>query len=236
MGHCIISRAASAEPDCSVRDVPDGAAGGIGEIDGYVSTNDPNPLPAQKHGASELGWKIVESRLVLAGPLANVWYDRVLLPQGATQHYAFQQRADAVIVVPVTSHGEIVLIRQYRYPVDTWCLETPAGGCHDAGNRSHEEVARKELREEIGGEADQVEYIGSFLSAPAYADEKTHVFAAWDVRLSTATDHESGETIDTQIVPAGEAVRLARTGGMQTGPCALAVIWCEERLRARGFL
>lgn len=191
---------------------------------------------SDKQRAKELGWKIVESRLVLAGPLSEVWNDRVLLPEGATHHYVFQQRADAVIVVPVTAEGEIVLIRQYRYPVDAWCLETPAGGCHDAGSLSHEEVARKELQEEIGGEAGQVEYIGSFFSASAYADEKTHVFVAWEVRLSTGTDRESGETIETQVVAAAEAVRLARTGGIQTGPCALALCWCEERLRARGFL
>lgn len=54
------------------------------------------------------------------------------------------------MIVPITKAGEMVLLRQYRYAVDEWCLEVPAGGTHDSGDASLEEVARKELREEVG--------------------------------------------------------------------------------------
>ena len=159
--------------------------------------------------------------------------DRVRLPSGGTSDYAYLERADAVIIVPVTSKGEVVLLEQYRYPVNAWCLEVPAGGTHDTGDAALEEVVRKELKEEIGGTAAKLTYVTFFYSANAFSNEKCHVFLAEGVELEKKPQREESEAIRMRLVPVARALALAREGKMKTGPCALAVLLCERRLTGR---
>ena len=149
---------------------------------------------------------------------------------GKKIQYAYLERAEAVIVVPITTSGEVVLLKQYRYPVDEWCLEVPAGGTHDSGNASLEEVVRKELREEVGAMAKSLTHVGFFYSGNSMTDEKCNVFLAQGVELSKKQHTETTEEIKVQLVPVEKALELARSGAMKTGPCALAVLLCEPLL------
>ena len=158
--------------------------------------------------------------------------DHVELKGGNKIKYAYLERDEAVIVVPVTVAGEIVMLKQYRYPVDEWCLEVPAGGTHDSCDAALEEVARKELREEVGATAKSLKYVDFFYSANSMTNEKCHVFLAEGVEISKKQKTEASESIEVQLVPATKAVELARSGAMKTGPCALAVLLCEPLLAA----
>jgi ADP-ribose pyrophosphatase len=157
--------------------------------------------------------------------------DRIELSSGDTMDYAYLKRADAVIIVPVTTGGEVVLVKQYRYPVDKWCLEVPAGGTHDTGSKSLEEVARKELREEIGATCEKLTYFTCFYTAPAFSDEKCHVFLAEGVKIEQKPEREGTEAIETEVLPIANAVSLARRGEMKSAPCALALLLCEPLIR-----
>lgn len=192
------------------------------------STGDkPNGLKA--------GWHCRASRYHFRNKISVLREDDIELANGAKQSYAYLERAEAVVIVPVTNAGEVILLRQYRYPVDEWCLEVPAGGTHDNGGCSLEEVARKELREEVGAKAGTLTYVNFFYSASSLTDEKCHVYLAEDVTFSEEPERESSESIETKLVPAGEAVRLARTGAIKTAPCALALLLCEPLLINRGY-
>lgn len=146
-----------------------------------------------KPEGEKLGWKTSETEILYRGKTFALRRDVVHLGDKRL-NYEYEKRAAAVIIVPVTSAGEIVLIRQYRYPVDAWCLETPAGGCHDVGEMPLEEVVRKELREEIGAGAGALDRIGWFFSAPSFTDEKGWIYLAWDVELQTANGAERGNS------------------------------------------
>ena len=190
-----------------------------------------------KPGAEKLGWRVIESRCRFENKILRLREDRLEVPgKSEFATYAYMERAEAVVIVPVTSSGDVVLIQQYRYPVDEWCLETPAGGTHDAEGASLEETVRKELREEIGATAGEVRAVTWFYSANSLSDEKCHVFLAVDVELSHSPKTESTEALETLTVSVSEAVRMAKSGEMKTGPCALAMLLCEESLRALGFL
>ena len=141
--------------------------------------------------------------------------------------YSYAQRAPGVIIVPVTVDGKVALIRQYRFPVDEWCWEIPAGTTVDTGNMPLEEVVRKELEEEIGATAERVERVAQFLTAPAYCTELCHVFIAWGVRFSCRPKPERTEKTEVELVAAAEALQRAQNGRIQNGACALAV--CQAR-------
>ena len=176
------------------------------------------------------------TKRLFEGKTFNLRQDRVQIASAEPVFYEYEERAKAVIIVPVTSAGAIVLIRQYRYPVDAWCLETPAGGCHDTGSSPLEEVVRKELTEEIGATVETVEHVGRFYSSPSFSNEECHIYLAWNVELSGQDNSEQTEAIELVVVPAPEAMEAARNGGIITGPCALALLRCEQTLRSRGFL
>jgi len=180
------------------------------------------------------GWKHLKSTTRYENDICRLREDEVELKGGKKKQYAYVERDEAVIVVPVTAEGEIILLKQYRYAVDEWCLEVPAGGTHDTGGASLEEVAKKELREEVGATAKALAYVDFFYSANAVTDEKCHVFLAEGVELEKEQKTEAGETIELQLVTVEKAIELARNGALKSGPCALAILLCEPQLADLG--
>ena len=190
----------------------------------------------EKPNAAVLGWRVRKSETPFENKTFSLRVDTIDLPEGKETDYGYLDRAPAVIIVPVTRDGDIVLVRQYRYPVDDWCVEVPAGGTHDTGDESLEEVARKELREEVGATCGALTNVGFFFSAPSLTNEKCHVFLAENVELTRQPDSEPTEEIKIQLAPPDRVLEMARSGQMKNSPCALAVLWCEPRLRERGYI
>ncbi len=82
----------------------------------------------------------------------------------------------AVAVVAVDG-DEVVLLRQYRTPVEDELLEIPAG-TRDVGEEDPAGTARRELAEEAGLACDSLEQLGTFFNSPGFCDELSHVFLA----------------------------------------------------------
>ncbi len=191
--------------------------------------------PTDKPNGARLGWRILETLHPHGGPINRLRADRVSIPGRGEIRYSYLERGESVIIVPVTADGRMALIRQYRYPVDEHCYELPAGCCRDTDG-ALEEVARKELREEIGATAGRLESVTWYYSSSSISDEVCHIFLALDVALDQETDKEPGEHIELLLVPVAQALAMVRGGEMKTGTCALAILHCEERLRQAGFL
>jgi ADP-ribose pyrophosphatase len=174
-------------------------------------------------------FKTLSSRIAWTSPWYSVRSDQIRLPDGSVGEYHVVQHPGAVWVVPVTPAGEVVMIHTYRYTVDDWCWEVPAGGLSDG--LSPEEAARQELREEIGGAAESLYPIGQFYTANGICNEVGHFFLATGVRLGP-TAHEPVEVIQIHRKPIAEALRMARQNEISDAPSLMALLLCEERLRA----
>jgi ADP-ribose pyrophosphatase len=185
--------------------------------------------------AAQAGYRTLETWERFQNEMMILREDRLALPGGKEMAYAYVERGPAVIVVPVTAGGEIVLIRQYRYPVDEFCLEVPAGTARDARDLSLQEVAAKELCEEVGASCEQLERIGSFFSNSSMTDEECHIFLGTGAVLLREPKPEPSEKIEIVLKSAPDALELARAGQMRTGPAALAVLLAEMHFRRLGF-
>ena len=183
-----------------------------------------------KPNGARAGYRVLETAQPYQSEITNLRVDRVEV-DGSEVTYSYLQRAPGIIIVPATNDGHVVLIRQYRYPCDDWCLEVPAGGTHDTDGLSFEEVARKELEEEIGATCESLEYVSNFYSCSSLTDEKCHVFLARGVETVQRAQTEDGENIHIEQMPIEEALHLARSGKMKTAPCTLALLLCEPMLR-----
>ncbi len=176
-----------------------------------------------------LGWRRLSTAYPYTHPMFRVREDKVRWPDGHVAPYAYIETAGAVWIVPVAVDGRVVLIRQFRYLLDDWCWEVPAGGFHDFEG-SPIELAKRELAEEVGGESDEWTYIGSFRAGVSVFDQICHIVLARNVRLSREPDRECGEIIEVHPTPIPRALEMARTGEIADGFSALALLRCEPYL------
>jgi ADP-ribose pyrophosphatase len=186
-----------------------------------------------KPNAAKNGWELLRTEYPYTHPMFRVRTDLLRWPDGELRPFSYPVSGPVAIVVPVTSAGEVVLIRQFRYIVDEWLWELPAGGSHDFEGDDLIDLARRELLEEVGGEAGALEHVGDFHPMPGMVHKLFHIYLATDVHLGESRP-EPGEIIEVHPVPVERALAMARSGEIADATSAYALLRCAERLRTLG--
>ena len=187
-------------------------------------------MPNDKPNGRRLGWHIEETTYPFRNQFLTLRQDRLTWPDGQTGSYSYIEIKPVVLVVPVTTTHDVVLIRQYRYTIDDWVWEIPAGGSHDFEGDDLAELARRELREEVGGEAGTLSYVGMFHPAVASYSADFHLYLATGVILGQSAP-EPREIIQVHSFSIDEAIEMARDGTMASSSSAYALLRCEPLLR-----
>lgn len=144
------------------------------------------------------------------GPLLHVFHDRVRLPNGVESGRDYIKHLGAVCIVPVTDEGEVIIERQYRYPLDAVVTEIPAGKL-DSADEDRLSAAKRELHEETGLTADKWTDLGCFYTAIAYSTERINMYLAQGL-------HEGEQQLDPdeflhlEKVPLAELVEQVMSG------------------------
>jgi ADP-ribose pyrophosphatase len=186
-----------------------------------------------KPNAHKNGWELLRTEYPYRHFMFDVRTDHLRWPDGEVRPFTYPEAGPSVFIVPVTPTGEVVLLHQFRYIVDEWLWEIPAGGSHDSEEEALVDLARRELREEIGGEADALEYVGDFHPMAGMVHKVFHLYLATGVRMEEGrAATEPGEQIEVHRVPVERALEMARNGEIRSAPSAYALLRCEERLRA----
>lgn len=185
-------------------------------------------LPAETPADGEPApYRTLASRTIWRSPWYALREDQVRFPDGSEGTYTVVEKGASVYVVPLTAGGQLVLLRNYRYTVDRWLWEVPAGGVQPGV--SPEEMARRELREEAGGRAERLEMVGSFYTMPGIGTEIIHVYLAHGVVLGEP-EREPSEVMERHLVPLAEGLRMAGAGEIGDGLSTLAILACAPRL------
>ena len=108
-------------------------------------------------------------------------------PPGSHQPYYAIQSSDFAVVIALNSQGQLLLVRQFRAPFGGYTLEPPAG--HVEPGETPEEAARKELCEETGHEAGQLELIAKLSPSPARNTNRMWIYFAANVRPAIRPAH-----------------------------------------------
>jgi len=169
-----------------------------------------------------LAEKKVDSKLVFDGDLLHVYKDNIILPNGNRSTREYLRHVGAVAVVAVDEEGRIPIEHQFRYPFDRELLEIPAGKLDYKGEDPLEAAAR-ELREETGIIASEMEYIGDFYPSCAYTDEAIHLF--WARGLSSGErELDEDESINVEMMKISDVVDMILRGEIQDGKTQAAVL------------
>jgi 8-oxo-dGTP pyrophosphatase MutT (NUDIX family) len=130
---------------------------------------------------------------------------------------------DWVNVIPLTEEGKVIMVRQYRQGTRTVTLEIP-GGVVEAGE-SPLEGGRRELLEETGYAADQLEELGLVHSNPAIQDNATYTFLATGLKRVAELDPDQAEDLEVVEVELAEVDELIRKGAITHSLVVAAFYW-----------
>jgi len=151
----------------------------------------------------------ISSERLYEGRILNLRVDDVRLDNGKVTRREIVEHRGAAAIVPILEGGEVVLVHQYRYAVSTELLEIPAGTL-EAGEEPAA-CARRELEEETGYRAEEINKILEVFVAPGYSTEKIHIYLAKSL-TKTQTKTEEDEKIAIEIVTLPTALGKIQSG------------------------
>lgn len=190
-----------------------------------ISEADPAANNFDKPTAKSIGWTTTSRETVHSSPWYTILKDQIALPDGEQRVYTYIDHPGSVFVVPMTDAGEIVLLRSYRYTIDQWCWEVPAGGIGDQDGKEAEEIARIELFEETGSKATSLEHLGGRFLGNGIAKQWAEFYIAYGVTPSKPTTTDQTEVIaELKAVSVEQAQAMALDGTINDGDSALAVL------------
>ena len=162
------------------------------------------------------------------GKVLHVTLDTVKLPNGNSATREVVRHIGAVCVVPVDENGNVVMERQFRYPIDSVISEIPAGKLDDPAE-DRLSAAKRELREETGYTADEWTDLGIYHPAPAYSDEKITIYLAKGLHKGERSLDED-EFLNVELVPLKKLAEDVMAGKITDGKTQVAILKAARML------
>ncbi|MCX7614272.1 MAG: NUDIX hydrolase [Clostridiales bacterium] len=140
------------------------------------------------------------------GKLVKIRLDSVRLPDGKTSTREVCEHVEGVAVLPINDKGEVVMVRQFRYPFEEALLEIPAGKM-DNCEEGHYNCGLRELREETGIVPKEFHYLGCIYPSPGFLTEVIHLYLAKGLKEGAPCPDED-EYLSVETVPFEELKRM----------------------------
>jgi 8-oxo-dGDP phosphatase len=172
-------------------------------------------------------WKTLHSRIPYQNPWIRVREDEVIRPDGGPGIYGVVEIRPSIGVLAFNDKGELAIVGQWRYALGRYSYEIVRGGSGE-GETDMLAVARRELREEIGVQAQDWQPFGSLDVCNGITTDVQHFFVAKDLTF-VGTDQDPFEEVVAEWVPFPQAVEMVLQGEI-TDVCSAAAILKYERL------
>lgn len=157
--------------------------------------------------------KLEERRIVYEGRVFNLEVDRVQLATGHAVTMEIVRHPGSVVILPMPAPDRIILVRQYRYTIDRWIWELPAGSLKRGEDPSS--AAARECEEEIGLVPRSVRRMRSFYPTPGFCDEEMILFRCTDLQKpspDSTVRKDEDEDLEPKTFSVEEARRLVAEG------------------------
>lgn len=169
--------------------------------------------------------KTLKTARIYDGKVINLRVDTVELPDKKYSKREIVEHAGAAAVVPLTATGHVVLVKQFRKPVDEVIYEIPAGILET--KETAENCARRELAEETGYRAGTLELLTAYYPSPGFSNEVIHVFLARDLSEGTARPDED-EYLEVVEIPMDQAIKMIKEGRIKDSKAIIGLLMAQN--------
>ena len=169
--------------------------------------------------------KKISNQCVYEGNFLHMYQDKIIMPDGKLSVREYVTHPGGVVIIPLLDNGNLVLERQYRYPLHQDFYELPAGKIEH--NEDPLASAKRELLEETGYIASEWRYITTLYPCIGYSNEKQMYFLAEGLDLRGACP-DDGENIEIFTLSFSEAIEWVRTGKITDSKTVSGLFWAEK--------
>ncbi|MCM3730574.1 NUDIX hydrolase [Fictibacillus nanhaiensis] len=169
--------------------------------------------------------KTISKKQIYSGKIIDLFVEEVELPNKKTGKREIVKHPGAVAVLAVTEEGKILMVEQYRKPLEKTIIEIPAGKLESGENPL--ECAKRELLEETGYSCKKLEPIGSFYTSPGFADELIHLFFTDSLVKQGGQMTDEDEFLNVMEVSVDEARQMVSDERIHDAKTAYSVLYME---------
>ena len=159
-------------------------------------------------------------RCIYQGRVISCFVDEITHLDGKEKSYEVIKHPGAVAIIPISSNGDLVLIKQWRYAAQQLMIELPAGLLEVS--ETPLECAHRELREEIGMRAQVMISLGGFFTAPGFCNEYIHLFVAKELEPDPLIAEDT-DSIDQMSIPLEKTLKMIEKGDIINGVTMSAI-------------
>jgi ADP-ribose pyrophosphatase len=174
--------------------------------------------------------KILSSQIIYEGRILKLRVDTVRTADGRQSTREIVEHEDCIGVVAVDADDNILLVNQFRAPLEKELLEIPAGGV-DPGEDAAAAVIR-EMREETGLRPQKVERLTGFYLSPGFCNEYLHLYLATDFEPAPLSAEDTA-SIEVVRVPVAQIPDLIASGTIEDSKSIAGLLMFLERRKAQ---
>lgn len=169
--------------------------------------------------------KTISKEQIYNGKIIDLYVEEVELPNKKIGKREVVKHPGAVAVLAVTDEGKILMVEQFRKPLEKTIIEIPAGKLEKGEDPL--ECAKRELLEETGYSCEKIESIGSFYTSPGFADELIYLFFTDTLVKKGAQMTDEDEFLNVMEVSVDEARQMVKDERIHDAKTAYGVMYME---------
>ena len=174
--------------------------------------------------------ELIESQSIFKGIVFGIERDRLREENGFEIVREIVRHPGGAGCLPLFDDGQIALVKQYRHPARRELLEIPAGKIEP--DETPMQCATRELEQETGFRAGQIEKLAEFYSTPGFCEERLYVYLATDLQqIEQNLDHD--EFVEVVYLPLTQAVMMAERGEIEDSKTIIALLFAARRFQQK---
>ncbi len=158
--------------------------------------------------------KRLKRELIAKGAIIDYYQDTMQIPNGHIAKWDLIDHKGAAAVVAVREDGKLIMVRQYRNALERETIEIPAGGLNGRQEPT-DQAAIRELREETGYIAKEIQFLTSIYTTVAFCNEKIDIYLATGLKRQESQDLDEDEYVNVEYYDLEELLTMIREARIQ---------------------
>lgn len=171
----------------------------------------------------EEGFRRLDRTLIHNGRIIDYYQDAIRLPNGNETVYDFIGHKGAAAMIAVREDGKLLMVRQWRNAIERYTLEIPAGGLNSIDEPT-KEAAIRELREETGYIATEVQFLLRIHTTVAFCNEGIDIYLARGLKRHESQELDEDEFVDVGAYSLEELVQMIYDGKIEDAKTICAIM------------